>query len=101
MRVFRVGQALFNPRKASADVLGRRWQFGNAQGDGRQPEERMPKQTKSQKIKAKLPCQWVEEEGFEVRPATPVPAKNPQVITDTSLLLKSNPPPRSTQFPTS
>ena len=81
--------------------LADRWQFGNAQGNGGQPEERMSKQTKSQKIKAKLPCQWVEEEGFEVRPATPVPAKNPQLLTDTSFLLKSNPPPRSTPFPPS
>ena len=92
---------MFNPRKASADVLGRRWQFGNAQGDGHQPEERMTKRTKSQLIKAKLPCQWVEEEGFEVKPATTGPANNPQVLTDTAFLLKPNPPPRPTQFPTS
>jgi len=59
----------------------------------------MTEQTKSQKIKAKLPCQWVEEEGFEVRPATAVAAKNPQVLTDTALLLKFKPPPRPTQFP--
>jgi hypothetical protein len=90
---------LFNPRKGGADVLGRRWQFGNAQGDGDKPEERMTKQTKSQKTKTKLPCQWVQEEGFEVKPATPGPAKNPQVLTDTAFLRTSAPRPHPTQSP--
>ena len=73
----------------------------NAQGDGAQPEERMTKRTKSQTIKAKLPCQWVEEEGFEVKPATLGPVKNPQLLIDTAFLPKSNPPPRPTQSFTS
>ena len=60
----------------------------------------MTEQTNSRKIKAKLPCQWVEEEGFEVKPV-PGPANNPQVHTDTAFLLKPNPLPRPTQFPTS
>lgn len=60
----------------------------------------MIEQTKSRKTKTKLPCQWVEEEGFEVMP-TPEPANDPQARAGTALLLKSSPLPRPPQFPTS
>jgi len=60
----------------------------------------MTEQTKSRKTKTKLPCQWVEDEGFEVTPAQG-PAKDPQALPDTAFLLKSNPPQRPPQFPTS
>ena len=65
-----------------------------------QPDERMTEQTKSRKTKTKLPCQWVEDEGFEVTPA-PGPSNDPQALTDTALLLVSNPRPRPSQFPNS
>ena len=65
-----------------------------------QPDERMTEHTKSRKTKTKLPCHWVEEEGFEVMPA-PEPANDLATLTDTAFLLKSSPPPRPPQFPTS
>jgi hypothetical protein len=65
-----------------------------------QPDERMTEQTKSRKTKTKLPCQWLEDEGFEVTPAQG-PANNPQALPDTAFLLKPNPLPRPTQFPIS
>jgi hypothetical protein len=65
-----------------------------------QPDERMTKQTKSRKTTTKLPCQWVEDEGFEVTPA-PEPANDPQVLADTAFLLKSSPQPRPPQLPNS
>lgn len=65
-----------------------------------QPDERMTKRTKSRKTKTKLPCQWAEEEGFEVTPMQG-PANDPKVLPDTAFLLKSSPFPRPTQFPTS
>jgi len=64
------------------------------------PEERMSEQSKSRKIKARLPCQWVDEEGFEVTPA-PGPTNDLKALPDTAFLLKPNPPPRLPQFPTS
>jgi hypothetical protein len=65
-----------------------------------QPEERMTKKTKSRKTKAELPCQWVEDEGFEVTPAQR-PANAPQAMTDTSFLLKCSPLPHPPQLPNS
>ena len=65
-----------------------------------QPDERMTERTKSRKTKTKLPCQWVEEEGFEVMPAQE-PAKDPQALPDAAFLLRPNPLPRPPQFPTS
>jgi hypothetical protein len=60
----------------------------------------MTEPTKSRKTRTKLPCQWVEEEGFEVMPA-PEPANDPQALTDSAFLLKSKPLPRPPQLPTS
>jgi hypothetical protein len=60
----------------------------------------MTEQTKSRKTTIKLPCQWVEEESFEVTP-TPAPAHDPKALPDTAFLLKSSSPPRPPQFPTS
>lgn len=65
-----------------------------------QPYERMTEQTKSRKTTTKLPCQWLEDEGFEVTPA-PGPMNDPQALPDTAFLLKSKPVPRPPQFPTS
>ena len=62
--------------------------------------ERMTKQTKSRKTKANLPCQWVDEEGFEVTPV-PGPTNDPKALPDTAFLLKPNPLPRPPQFPNS
>jgi hypothetical protein len=58
----------------------------------------MTEQTKAQQLKAKLPCQWVEEQGFEVQPK-PDLAKDPKPLTDTAFLLKSSQPPRPTRLP--
>jgi hypothetical protein len=60
----------------------------------------MTEPTKSRKTKTKLPCHWVEDEGFEVTPA-PESSNDPQALTDTALLLASNPRPRPPQFPNS
>jgi len=65
-----------------------------------QPDERMTEHTKSRKTKTKLPCHWVEEEGFEVMPA-PEPVNDLAILTDAAFLLKSSPLPRPPQFPTS
>ena len=65
-----------------------------------QPDERMTERTKSRKTKAKLPCHWVEDEGFEVTPAQG-PESDPPALTDTAFQLKPNPLSRPPQFPTS
>jgi len=74
-----------------------KWQGGR---NAHRHNERMTRQTKSRKTKAKLPCQWVEDEGFEVAPAQG-PAKEPQALPDTAFLLKSRPLPRPPQLPNS
>ena len=68
--------------------------------DPHQPDERMTKQTKSRKTKAKLPCQWVDEEGFEVT-AAPGPTNDPKDLPGTAFLFKPNPLPRQPQLPNS
>ena len=50
----------------------------------------MTEHRKKRNQQTKLPCQWVEEEGFEVKPA-PNPATEPPALSDTAFLLKSNP----------
>ena len=52
--------------------------------------ERMTEHTKAQQDKIKLPCQWVEEEGFDVDPVSQ-PATDRQTLSDTAFLLKSKP----------
>jgi hypothetical protein len=68
--------------------------------DPHHPNERMTEPTKSRKTKARLPCQWVDEAGFEVTPS-PGPANDPQTLPDTAFLLKPTPLPRPPQFPNS
>jgi hypothetical protein len=60
----------------------------------------MIERKKSHKATTKLPCQWLEDEAFEVTPA-PAPANEPQAMPDTAFLLKSSPQPRPPQFPNS
>jgi hypothetical protein len=55
----------------------------------RERPEQMTEQQPSQKRRLKLPCQWVEADGFEVSLASRR-ANVPQALTDTALLLLSN-----------
>jgi len=60
----------------------------------------MTEQTKASKTKTMLPCQWVEEDGFEVILAQRS-ANDQQAPIDTAFLLKSRSLPRPTQSPNS
>jgi hypothetical protein len=55
----------------------------------RERPEQMTEQQPSQKRRLKLPCQWVEADGFEV-PLASRRANVPQALADTALLLLSN-----------
>jgi hypothetical protein len=55
----------------------------------RERPEQMIEQQPSQKCRLKLPCQWVEGDGFDV-PFASRPANDPRALADTVLLLLSN-----------
>jgi hypothetical protein len=64
------------------------------------PMNAMSEQTKASKTRVVLPCQWVEEDSFEVTPS-PGPVNDPQALPDTAFLLNASQPPRPTQSPNS
>jgi hypothetical protein len=64
------------------------------------PTNAMPEQKKTSKTKTVLPCQWLEEDGFEIKPAQESANKLP-VIPDTAFLLKHGQPPRPPRSPNS
>jgi hypothetical protein len=59
----------------------------------------MTEHTKKRTDQTKLPCRWVDEEGFSVTPVAG-PALDPKGMSDTAFLLKSQLPPRPNRFPT-
>jgi hypothetical protein len=59
----------------------------------------MTEHTKKRNEKMKLPCNWVDEEGFTVTP-TQRPIVRPEGMSDTAFLLKSKLPARPNRFPT-
>jgi hypothetical protein len=58
----------------------------------------MTKHSKKGVPQAKLPCKWVEDEGFEVRPELEAKGKF-KALSDTSILTKSKPGLRATRSP--
>jgi len=58
----------------------------------------MSEPDKKQIDKTKLPCQWVEEEGFDLTLAAQSPL-DPPALSDTAFLLKNRPLPQPPQFP--
>lgn len=59
----------------------------------------MTKHTKKRGDKTKLPCHWVDDEGFSVTPI-PSPVIKPQGMSDTAFLLKAKQSASPTRFPT-
>ena len=58
----------------------------------------MTERTKNLSQKTKLPCHWVDEEGFTVSPIQQ-PSAEPRGGTDTAFVLKPKQSPRPTRFP--
>lgn len=81
-------------------MLRLRFAEANRNCGGINTDERMTEHTESRNNKTKLPCHWVEDEGFDVAP-TPSPANDPQALADTAFLLKSEALPRPIQSPNS